>query len=443
MVDEADAEFDGIRELPLSLSQRSIWVSWLMNPQSRLHILCFPMLMAGDLDFDSLRASVAEIGTRHPILRSRIVDTVAGPRLRFSDVPAIPVSRTRTDLPLELACRQAATMQFDLTVGPLARVEIRHGDGYNLLILTVHHVVLDARSCALLFAQLRDLYRGATLRPVNNVPLLADFAEWQNAVAMGSAGVAHREFWRNRLTPPPPVPDFPAVAGSQDCAVFHTRLSADSQRMAGRVSRELGVRTLAIYHGAFVLLMYYHTGVSDLVVSTPYHGRTKREIRDQVGFFSNPLPLRHEVDPDGTYRTFMHKTLHELTTGIEHGDLSFPEILRAAGLSGPSARGCTNKFLFQYWNIRPRSEGVDLHSVEMTSGHNQCTLQLLPMEDFSDYMLAVMFRVESDGITMSWKDHGGVLGGEMLSGLAAAYSELLEEMLTYPNRRIGRSRGVS
>src|SRR4029079_17712612 len=86
---------------------------------------------------------------------------------------------------------------FDLARGPLARVSIlRLADQENILLLSIHHIIADAWSVKLFFAELAAGYTDEDSR----LPLLqaqyADFAEWQRERIDAGALAQQIEFWK-------------------------------------------------------------------------------------------------------------------------------------------------------------------------------------------------------------------------------------------------------
>src|SRR6185312_16426148 len=80
--------------------------------------------------------------------------------------------------------REEANWRFDLRRGPLLRVKlVRLGEEEHLLLLTMHHVVFDGWSTAILVREFVSLYEGYAAGKGAVLPELgvqyADYAVWQ------------------------------------------------------------------------------------------------------------------------------------------------------------------------------------------------------------------------------------------------------------------------
>lgn len=142
-----------------------MWISWRLDPGQWTHIIPTPYRIEGTLDPDRLRQAVAALGAAYPQLRARVLDGPAGLRLGWADAPPIPVAEHTVTGDLAEAVRRTWQRPFDLTAGPLARVDVLHGDEGSVLLIAVHHLVHDGASILLLLDALRSAYAGRPLTP--------------------------------------------------------------------------------------------------------------------------------------------------------------------------------------------------------------------------------------------------------------------------------------
>ncbi|MFE4539998.1 amino acid adenylation domain-containing protein [Streptomyces scopuliridis] len=421
--------------LPLSVDQQAVWVHWQVAPDRSSHIIHLPMLVdTGELDIRRVHAATTSLGQRFPMLRGRVVERGNETELRWDDAPAIPVTEVRTDSPRTELVSRHGTAPFDLRQGPLARVQVLHGPDYTVLLIDVHHLVFDGRACGPFLAAFRDAYAGKDLGPADDTTAHAEFARRQHELTHGPRGEKHREHWRRTLGEDRPAPlRLPGGAGEPS---FHeTALDPGLVAAARTAATAAGVHPVIPLYAAFCLLIRSHTGQEDLIVPTPYHGRT-RELRDRVGYFSNVLPLRHRL-PTGISHHQVLRDLHRnLRDAVRHGRLPYPALLRAAGLTGQHARAHAGQVIFQYWAAPSRDE-IDLNALRLTGPDSHAVLRLLATEDYADHTLTVMLREDSGGVGVIWKDPGGAVGRATVEQLAAAYPKALAELIADPDGTVG------
>ena len=123
--------------------------------------------LSGALTAAALRAALDAWQQRHPLLRTRIVQTGSSDAFHFDVTTPIPldvVERTSQDAWIG-AAQEALHNRFDLRAGPLARCQYLRGESGGDLIITVHHTVIDAASATHAFGELLALCAGQTLPP--------------------------------------------------------------------------------------------------------------------------------------------------------------------------------------------------------------------------------------------------------------------------------------
>ncbi|WP_279632552.1 amino acid adenylation domain-containing protein [Streptomyces sp. Tu 2975] len=132
--------------------------------------------LAGDVEADALRAAAQRLLDRHPLLRAafrqcrdgRIVQLIGAHvelPWRFADLSSLDAEQQPPAVD-DIAAAERAE-RFDLGTPPLLRAAlVRLGQRRSLLVLTMHHIVVDGWSLPLVTRELLDGYRpGADTAP--------------------------------------------------------------------------------------------------------------------------------------------------------------------------------------------------------------------------------------------------------------------------------------
>src|SRR6185436_3726937 len=218
------ARRDPARGEPLSFAQRRLWFLDQMQPGSPFYNIPIALSLDGRLDPAAFAAGVGAIVRRHESLRTTFAEVDSEPVQRIAPpdagAPAVPlIDLAALPEPLRRAeasrlARAEALRPFDLARGPLLRSTlVRTAAGEHLALFTLHHIVSDGWSTALVTRELAALYPAlAAGRPA---PLpepelqYADFARWQRDWLGGEAFDALADFWRRELGDAPPRLDLP------------------------------------------------------------------------------------------------------------------------------------------------------------------------------------------------------------------------------------------
>src|SRR5262249_30242274 len=155
-----------------------------------------PIVLPAGVDVSALERALERLGDRHECLRARFVTADGGGAQQVFD-PFLALDLAVTDLgSVAPSARRAeadrvqateARGNCDLSTGPLIRARlVRLGAREQVLFVTVHHIVADARSVEILRSDLRALYDSELSGEPARLPELsvqfADFAVWQRAL---------------------------------------------------------------------------------------------------------------------------------------------------------------------------------------------------------------------------------------------------------------------
>src|SRR5437588_9340231 len=146
--------------------------------------------------------------------------------------------------------RQEAHRPFDLVQGPLWRSRLLRLEAQEwVLLLTMHHIIIDGWSTPILLQELGLCYTAYCQGAPATFPLLpiqyADYALWQREWLQGERLEAELAYWREQLAGIEPLQlptdhARPPVQSSHGARV-HLRLPAALQQQLQALSRQEGV----------------------------------------------------------------------------------------------------------------------------------------------------------------------------------------------------------
>jgi hypothetical protein len=318
---------------PVSHAQRPLLLLHRMNPESASYHVGFTARFTGGFDVAAFRAAVRSLVGRHAALRTTFgsVDdqTVHGwLEPGFAELDA----RAWSAQQLGDAVRDAHREPFDLAAGPLVRVRAYPvAPGEAVVLLTLHHVVCDFWSLGVVLAELEQLYSAEVRRrpaqlPARNVPY-SDFVTHQRQLIDGEPGRRARTYWHERLSgrlEPAEWPRFeldPAEAGEGGSIVFP--FSAELAGGVFALARAAGTTPYAVLLTAFQVLVGRYTGRRDVLVGSPFAGRTDPALAECVGNFVNPVVLRADLSDAGSFRDQLGRTRRAVVEALEHQDYPF------------------------------------------------------------------------------------------------------------------------
>ncbi|SDT83039.1 HxxPF-repeated domain-containing protein [Streptomyces sp. TLI_053] len=323
--------------------QRRIWLAEQIDPGVRNHV---PLAwsVAGRLDPDRLRAALGRLVAEHEILRTRFVEEDGGwsvrlcepwqPPLELLDLGEAPDdtadhgSDDTCDIPdgvtewLEAALRRP----FDLESGQLLRAALgESGDGRQVLLLCVHHMVIDGESIPVLLAEL-DRCCATPDRP-RPVVQYREFAAHQREQRDSAAWHTDLAYWESALKgasadTPLPAPDRPEPNGS-----FRLPLPAGLLGTLRAVQSAHGVSWFMVAATALAVSLHRWTGLDDVTFGSPTANRDHHRFAGLFGPSLNTAVLRSGVTADSTVLDVLLRMRGEALGALEHQAVEFDDVL--------------------------------------------------------------------------------------------------------------------
>ncbi|MBI2824764.1 MAG: amino acid adenylation domain-containing protein [Planctomycetia bacterium] len=370
---------------PLSFPQERLWFLDQLEPGNPFYNVAIAARIEGMLDPVALEQALRAVIDRHDALRTTFHAVDGRPVQVVARGAAFRL--TRDDLrsldPLDREARVArltteeAIRPFDLEQGPLIRARlVRTDENKNLLLLTLHHVVCDGWSMAVLENEVAEHYAARLERReprCGAMPLqYADFAVWQREQMGGAAMEAHWRYWSRELADLPTVLELPTDHPRPAVQTF--RGNTRRRRIDGRLAAAL--RALAadehatlfmVLMGAFQVLLARLAHQRDLCLGTPIAGRGRPELEGLIGFFANTLVIRGRLDENPSFRAFLAALRKTILGAFAHQDLPFEELVERLRPARDLARNPVVQALFVLQNIPLKARQVPGLSIAGTT----------------------------------------------------------------------------
>ncbi len=331
-------------DLPLSFSQQRLWFLSRLDPQSAAYNLPAAVRMRGTLDALALQRALSEVVRRHESLRTTFPEVDGrgvqrvGPALEvpmaWEDLTCEP-AEARERLMLERATREARA-PFDLATGPLLRARLlKVAEDDHLALLTLHHIVSDGWSTAVLVRELAALYEAFVCHkpsPLTPLPIqLGDFAHWQRQWLAGPRLEEQLSYWKQKLAGAPALDlptDWPRPAVQTFNGASHRfALSAD---LAAKLRHLCSAHGSTLFMGllaGFKILLHRLTGQTDLCVGCPIANRNRAELEGLIGFLVNTLVLRTDLSGNPTFLELLGRIRDTALGAYAHQDLPFERLV--------------------------------------------------------------------------------------------------------------------
>ncbi|HEX3526029.1 MAG TPA: amino acid adenylation domain-containing protein, partial [Thermoanaerobaculia bacterium] len=426
--------------LVLSFAQQRLWFLDQMEPGSPLYNIPLAVELRGRLNPGVLAAVLGELVRRHETLRTRfaagpvqVIDAAAPVALAVADLSGLPRAESRRE---EARLTSAEALRpFDLARGPLLRtLLLDRGEGDQVLVLSMHHIVSDGWSMGVLIREVGALYTTFLEGRPSPLPELAiqyaDFAAWQRRYLAGDLLEQQLAWWREQLAGMPPVLELPADHPRP--AVLSARggahsFAVDGETRAGlaRLSRRHGATLFMTLLAGFAALLRRVAGEGsgdELAVGTPIAGRTRVEIEPLIGFFVNTLVLRADLSGDPDLVTLLGRVRETTLAAYAHQDLPFERLVEEIAPERDRSRAPLVQVVFALQNAVAgpvELPGLELRAASLPSGT-------------AKFDLTLVLRETAEGLAGDVEYSRDLFDGATIERLAGRFERLLAGIVAAP-----------
>ncbi|MDE1165520.1 MAG: amino acid adenylation domain-containing protein [Pseudomonas sp.] len=436
----------GNTHAPLALVQRRLWVVEQLAPGSAAYGMPMALRLRGELSIDLLHASLQALVARHEVLRTTYGQDDEGepiawiaPHLAL-DLPYEDLSGLgRAEQEARVAAQALANEAhpFVLEQAPLLRMQVvRLGPLEHVLFYSMHHIISDGWSMAVLANELVEVY--GRLRAGNQAPLPAlplqysDFALWQQELERAGVLQQQAQYWKGTLggycghLPLPILKPRPAQPSHAGGCVSFTLPAGVTQALVGMAAHHQ-VTLYTVMLAAFQAFLHRLTGSHDVVVGVDYAGRQQAQLEGLIGFFVNVLPLRSRSVPGDTFATFLAQGRDHLLDAIEHQDLPLDMIVEASQVPRHKGISPLVQVLFVMNNVPVASTGIQGLSVE--------PLPSLSQQSKFDMALFIEQAPHAE-LSGQWQFASALFDQAQIQGFVEGWVALLEQILCDQNVRL-------
>ncbi|QIR37149.1 amino acid adenylation domain-containing protein [Tolypothrix sp. PCC 7910] len=437
---------DRIQNLPLSFAQERLWLLNQLEPDNPFYNEQLALQLHGQLNITALEQSLNQIIARHEALRTnfRIINDqpvqVIADKLNLSipvlDLTNLPASE-RAIATQQLAIAET-TKPFALANSPLIRVSVLQlTDTENILLITIHHIIIDGWSMDLLMRELATIYSAICNNSSPELPELpiqyADFAVWQRKWLQTEVMQKQLNYWQQLLKNAPTLLELPtdrprpAIQSFQG-ALKYVHIPQDLSQALVNFSRQQGATLYMTLFTAFVTLLYRYTGSDDIVVGTPIANRDRIEIERLIGYFANTLVLRTDLSGNPTFKKLLNRVRQQTLEAYAHPDLPFEELVKVLQPQRDLSYTPLFQVMFVLQNgVTSQAELTGLTVSPLATGRTT-----------AKFDLTLLMQNTSQGLVAVWQYNTDLFDAATIERMAGHLQTLLEGVITNPQQQISQ-----
>ncbi len=423
--------------VPLSLGQQRLWLLQQLHPGNPFYHYTEVYRLLGPLDHEALFRALPLLTDRHAILRTTFSEEGGQPVQVIREASPLEVTdqdlRSKTASEVQQMIYQEARRPFDLTTGPLMRLQVlRTGEAEHLLVVTMHHIITDKWSMRIWREELAALYQAAlNKRSADLSPLpiqYADYAHWQR---QRPADATDLRYWLQQLAGELPIldlpsdrprPPLPTFAGAFAERAYPDTLSRQLIELSQRANTTPFVLLLSVFN----ILLHRYSRQTDILIGTPFTNRDQTELEKLIGFFNDTLTLRADLSGNPSFLELVDQVRQTVLDAFSHKQTPFETLVKELKPERETGVNPIFQVMFLYHQVPEHPDfgpGLELEYTPFDLGVAKFDLTLYISEEHD--RLSAIFEYATD-----------LFDAPTIERMHDHLHTLLEAVVAQPNRPI-------
>jgi amino acid adenylation domain-containing protein len=441
---------DIVSPVPLSYSQELLWLISELESGGVAYNAPAAFRLNGPIDAGALQEALDGLVARHEILRTtyalvddrpmQLVAPSGSVELRLVDLSDLAEEERKAELLQFLHAE--SEYPFDLRVDAVLRpFLIRLGPDDHVFFNVMHHVATDGYSRAILHGDLTELYQAALERREPDLPPLqiqyADYAVWHRRWLDGGVLEQQLDHWKTALRGAPSRLELPtdkarpavrAYAGDHTSRMISMGIRTRLEEIARNGDATLFISLLT----AFTILLHRYSGQDDIVIGTPFFGRTRSELESMIGYFINPLALRLDASGDPSFGELLARARKTTLSAFAHADVPYEMVTRAT----TPERDLSQTPVFQVMMVLHNPEWERKRPKFAPKGVT--ATELVHEKGWAKFDLLLGMSQRATGLNTTWEYSTELFEDATATRVSRHFEKLLDSITADPDRPISK-----
>ncbi|MDQ1350346.1 MAG: hypothetical protein QG657_647 [Acidobacteriota bacterium] len=368
---------------PLSSAQKRMYILWQVDETGVSYNNMSILKVTGNIDKDRIENTFRILVNRHEGLRTsfemiegevvqRIHDNsefelvyyekkINGQWALISGGKDLDSSRYSPHSPHSIPSKEiiikAFHRPFDLAQKCQLRVALlKEEENEYILLVDVHHIILDGITVYLINKDLMEIYNEKEL-PELKIQY-KDFAEWLQSPLMREMIQKQESYWLKEFAGEIPVMalpiDFPRSKEQNfEGKQVDFEVNADCTRVLRKYALQEGASLFMVLLTVFYIFLNKLSGEEDILVGVPIAGRRQNELEHIVGMFVNTLVLRNFPLGEKNFELFLGEVKGRTLEAFENQDYPYDELVKKVVVNRDSGRNPIFDVMFGLQNMKP------------------------------------------------------------------------------------------
>ena len=312
---------------PMSSVQKQVYLASQLDKEGILYNMPQVIRLEGNVVKERLEEAFAQLVRNHEILRTQFLmqeGALVQKVLEDRTAPFTFVEDKEDREEIELM--HQFVQPFDLENDPLIRMELVKQTESYLLLLDIHHIIGDGMSVGNFMREFIALYNGETVTPPERQ--YKDYSEWIATKDMEG----QKQYWLSHLEGELPVLEMPLdyprqSEQSHEGQTVHMTVDEELAQDIRAFTAKEDCTEFMFYLATLQVLLGQYSRQEDIIVGSPFSGRTHEDTESMLGMFVNTLPLRGKPEKKKTFSKFLGEIKEVCLQAYDNQEFTLEEIV--------------------------------------------------------------------------------------------------------------------
>jgi len=411
----------------LSSVQKRLYFLYEFDRSSLLYNMPKMIRLRGKLDRSLVEATFRKLISRQEILRTSFVLIAGEPCQHIAAEFDFEMTRYDGQTEAEETLINAFIRPFDLAKGPLMRVGIiDFGNDNFLLMIDLHHIIMDGVSQGILISDFMALYQDQAL-PVLHLQY-RDYAEWQQSEQQQERLKEQQEFWLSAYQELPeslnlPLDQVRPVQRSHTGGLLSFHIGTEETQQLKNLAAQQGATLFIMLLALYNVLLSRLGNQEDIVIGVPTAGRPHADVEDMLGMFVNTLAIRNYPVGKLRFTEFLSDVKERSLQYFDHQDYQYEDLIDQLKVERSLGRNPLFDVLFAYENFE-----------EITLDIEGLTLTDYPVTERVAKFDLILTAMEKDGgLQLNFEYAKDIFNAGTINRFSAYYQQIVSSVVAQPD----------
>lgn len=441
--------------MPLSRGQKALWLLYLLQPDSTAYNISRAVRLFGEVNVEALIYAFQALTYRHAALRTFFsirdgepVQTI----LHKVDVNVAIVDASNwSEEIIKSRLDAESSKPFNLEEGPPFRVIIfEKACGENILFISLHHIITDFWSLAIMLKELGQLYTAKIQLREAELPAPGleyfDYVKWQEEILAGSDGKRLEKYWKDQLSGELPVINLPTDRSRPPVQTYKGgmvdfEISGENLVNLEKLAAKEGASLYMVLLAAFQVLLHRYSGQDDILIGSPSACREKARFSNIVGYFTNPLVICSRNIRGKTFIELLADTKSTVLNAYRNQNYPFAELVSHLQPERDPSRSPVFQVMFTFQKAQIadaaglNAAALDVPGIRMRFGE----LEFETMETgyySAQFDLALSVTESVRGLAATIGYNAGLYYKDTIRRMVGHYINILYDIANNPSKKI-------